>query len=467
VIKNPPQTPEQNDWKEFKPLFGGGKIKICDTLRAVTPFGGLSVLIEFFARIGLVEQLENRQFYQPESPNHYDPGQILVGFMLSVIAGAQRFAHANQLRADRALQALLGMKRFPSDDTILNYFRRFSQAEIERFWRPLWRWLISRLPQMEKGFSLDLDSTIFSRHGSQQQGAARGYNPRRPGRLSHHPLLAVLAEANFVLHAWLRSGNSGAGQGAVQFLSEALSLLGSAYQVRCVRADSGFYADSFLQFLEERSLPYIVVARLTTYLKSRLHQINEWQAIDAIYSVSEFRFKLWNWKSQRRFVVVREQLQSNKAAVGRKLIDLPGYVFRVFVTNRSDSVLEIWRDYNGRAAVECRIDELKNELAADHFCLRSFFATESAFLAVLFSFNLLGEFQRAINPALKTYKQPATLRFEVFTCGAILGRSGHHLVLHMSKNWGGYSARKPLFNNLLHWPPPTSPKFTSPIENAA
>jgi predicted metalloprotease len=23
--------------EEFKPLFGGGKIKICDTLRAVTP----------------------------------------------------------------------------------------------------------------------------------------------------------------------------------------------------------------------------------------------------------------------------------------------------------------------------------------------------------------------------------------------------------------------------------------------
>jgi transposase-like protein len=41
-----------------------------------------------------------------------------------------------ELRADRALHALLGMKRFPSDDTILNYFRRFSQAEVERFWRP-------------------------------------------------------------------------------------------------------------------------------------------------------------------------------------------------------------------------------------------------------------------------------------------------------------------------------------------
>jgi len=50
---------------------------------------------------------------------------------------------------------------FPSDDTILNYFRRFSQAEIQCFWRPLWCWLISRLPKLEKGFSLDLDSTIF------------------------------------------------------------------------------------------------------------------------------------------------------------------------------------------------------------------------------------------------------------------------------------------------------------------
>jgi hypothetical protein len=68
--------------------------------------------------------------------------------------------------------------------------------------------------------------------------------PRRPGRLSHHPWVAVLAEANCVLHAWLRSGNTGAAQGAAQFLSEALSLLGAQHRIRCARADSGFYADN-------------------------------------------------------------------------------------------------------------------------------------------------------------------------------------------------------------------------------
>jgi hypothetical protein len=63
--------------------------------------------------------------------------------------------------------------------------------------------------------------------------------------------------------------------------------------MRFGRADSGFYADNFLSFLEERALPYIVVARLTPYLKSRLYQVTQWQALDAIYSVSEFPFKLW------------------------------------------------------------------------------------------------------------------------------------------------------------------------------
>ena len=55
--------------------------------------------------------------------------------------------------------------------------------------------LISRLPQLEQGYRLDLDSMIFSCHGTQQQRAARGYHPRRPGRLSRHPLLAVLEGA--------------------------------------------------------------------------------------------------------------------------------------------------------------------------------------------------------------------------------------------------------------------------------
>jgi hypothetical protein len=53
-------------------------------------------------------------------------------------------------------------------------------------------------------------------------------------------------------------------------------------------------------------------------------------------------------------VVVREQVWETQAAVGRRPRDVPGYTFRVWVTNRSESALELWRDYNGRACVERR-----------------------------------------------------------------------------------------------------------------
>ena len=103
---------------------------------------------------------------------------------------------------------------------------------------------------------------MFQRSGS-QEGAKRGYNPSRPGRNSHHPLLAFLAEAPLVLHAWLRCGNTGSARGAAAFLTEAFALMPAHWKLRTVRADSGFFENALLTFLEARGIPYIVVARLT------------------------------------------------------------------------------------------------------------------------------------------------------------------------------------------------------------
>jgi hypothetical protein len=66
--------------------------------------------------------------------------------------------------------------------------------------------------------------------------------------------------------------------------------------------------------------------------------------------------------------------------------------------------------------MENRIEELKNDLGADGFCLNAFFATEAAFRSILLLFNLLAEFQRAAGIA--RYQQPSTLRAQVLTCGA-------------------------------------------------
>jgi hypothetical protein len=442
----------------FRPVFGSGQVQIRSTQKPVTPFGGLVSLIEFFGRIGLAAKLEETMVFKLRSPNAIPPEQTLTGFLFAVIAGASRFAHTDWLRSDKALHAMLGIARFPGTDTVRNFFARFTQGAVEAFWRPLWRWLLPHFVAPAEGFSLDLDSTIFQRSGS-QQGAARGYNPHRPGRNSHHPLLAVLAEAPCILHAWLRSGNTGASRGISEFLKEALALLPAGWKLRTVRADSGFFAQELMEFLEARGLGYVIVARCTKHIKALAAGISQWREIEGgNYAVGEFTTQLWGWKKPRRFIVVRERVRESKMAVGRKLLEVPGYTFRIFVTNRQEDPLVLWRDYNGRATIEQRIEELKAELAADGFCMKSFFATESAFLAVLFTFNLLSLYQKAIEPKAP-YRQPATLRSAVFLGGAILGTAARKIILHLSTAWGGCEKHNPLLDAILQWSPPTSPKF--------
>jgi hypothetical protein len=455
-----PQATDSSVPREVLALLSKERLIVRETQRAVTPFGGMVVFLEFLQRIDLAGQIRSHMPIRWRSHNRIDPAATLIAFMMAVLVGARRFVHANWLRGDRALHALLGITRFPSDDTIRNLFRRFGMGEVHQLYAPLAEWQMQRLPQRTEGYSLDLDSTVFERYG-EQEGSRKGHNPRKHGRPSHHPLLAVLAEAHFLLHGWLRSGNCGPARGVVEFLKEALALWQQRQTIRVVRADSGFFDDELLSFLEERRLPYIVVARMTPWVQRAAQRVEQWQDLDENYAVGEFRLQLCSWHTERRFIAVRERVRESRHSVGRKLIDVPGYTFRVFVTSQTQAADEVWRDYNRRADVENRIAELKHDLGADGFCMQKFFATEAAFRAVLLVFNLLAEFQRAAG--LPAYREPATLRTQVLTCGAILGRAGRRLVLHLSESWGGLKTRSALFDNILHWPIPTSPKLNSVV----
>ena len=441
--------------REITTIFGSGKAILCDTKRAITPYGGLAVFVEYLVKIRYSEAIRRYMPVHLTSRNAIAPEETYTAFLISVLCGARRFAQSGLMRLDKALHSILGIERFPTDDTIMNLFRRFTQGKVTTFYEGLAKWQVERLPERQAGYSLDLDSTVFERYGK-QEGALKGYNPKKPGRASHHPLLAVLSEAHFFLHGWLRSGNCSSSRGVVEFVREALALLNGCHAIRLVRADGGFCDDKFFRFLEENDLPYVVTARLTRWVKSELHCIKEWKELDDVHSVAEFNLKLCGWKRDRHFAVVREQVQ-DKPSLGKRLIDIPEYTFRVFVTSLSLPPEEVWREYNKRADMEKRIGELKYDLAADDFCMRGFFHTEAAFRGILFLFNLLSEFQRVAG--MTTYRQPATLRSGVFLCGAVMGSIGRHVALHLSSGWGGLQTRNHLFDNILAYVFPASPKL--------
>lgn len=198
-------TPDKSVPQEVTALLSGARVILRETRRAVTPFGGAAVVIAYLRKIGLVEQVRRHLPIQWNSPNRIEPTATWMAFLTAVPAGAKRFAHAGMLRGDRALDALPGMNRFPTDDTIRNLFRSFGMGEIRRFFEPMTEWTMQRLPLRPEGYTLDMDSTVLERYG-QQEGSLKGHHPRRHGRPSHHPLLAVLSEAHLLLHGRLRGG---------------------------------------------------------------------------------------------------------------------------------------------------------------------------------------------------------------------------------------------------------------------
>ena len=70
---------------------------------------------------------------------------------------------------------------------------------------------------------MDLDSSVLTRYGH-QEGSARGYNPKRRGKKSHHPLMAFAAECRMVINAWLRPGNTTDGSNVENFFREVLAI---------------------------------------------------------------------------------------------------------------------------------------------------------------------------------------------------------------------------------------------------
>ncbi len=119
----------------------------------MTPFGGVAVFIAYLRKIDLAGKIREHMPVRWRSPNQIDPTATFTSFLIAVLVGAKRFAHANWLRGDRRLHALLGMKRFPTDDTIRNLFRQFGMGEVERLFEPLIEWQMQRLPLRAEGYT--------------------------------------------------------------------------------------------------------------------------------------------------------------------------------------------------------------------------------------------------------------------------------------------------------------------------
>lgn len=402
-------------------VYGGPNgTEIAFTDQPITGWGGLAVVARFFEVLGIRGVLARALPDGRTSPNQVPVVDMAMALLVTILMGGRRFSHVERFRSDPVLPKMFDLTRTASAMTITRYFGAFTKQHVQHLVDSVGSGLWGRLIPADPTAVLDLDSTIFERYG-QQEGSLKGHNPRKHGRPSHHPILAMLAGSKRILHAWLRSGNTGTARGAEAFLDEALHRLPPHTRVQTVRADSGFFISGFLTHLEVRGLKYAVAARMQPPIHKAIAGLQGWRPFGRGVEVCELPWQPFRWAAPRRLVVVRELLRERPDAAGRRLFDLPGYTVHAVVTNLSLAPEEVWRFYNGRADCENRIKELKLDFAADGFCLRSFHGTEAVLQLNGLLFNLLAAFKDEVleNPSPTL----ATLRHSLFVLGGLLRAS--------------------------------------------
>jgi hypothetical protein len=419
---------------ERSPLYP--KILFSFTDHPITVWAGVILLRIYFEWIGLGKELrECLSEFVKRSNNRIGAVEVMLSWFYGLALGAERFEHFTRYRRDGLVGQILGLSRFPSPDTVRRLFLAFNYRRLTEVSERLMRFSLVRMRPILLGHTLDLDSTVLCRYG-EQEGSLKGYNPQKPGRPSHHPLVAFLAEGRRLLWATLRSGNSGSANGCVEFLKQALVVLPAGHRIGLVRADGGFFEKRLLEHLESQELPYIIVARLTAVVRKLvIHPIpaTAWRVVARGVEVADIEVSLPNWSSvKRRFVCLRQEIVERPEARGRRLIDYPGYTYRVMVSSVPYAAEVVSRMYAGRADSENRIKELKEDLSLDSFCLKSFDATDASFRTGCVLYNLLADFRETVLPRSWFERRLRALREWVFLVGADLISQGRRVQIRFA-----------------------------------
>lgn len=371
----------------------------------------------------------------------------MLGFFLTLLAGGKRFAHLLYLGEGKDLLApLFDIKRLPAaSSTLTRFFGNVNGWPQRKALREaIWKFLFGVIPWSKiKEDDLNLDSHVITRYGK-QAGAKKGVNKKKPGRKSHHPLLAFLNESRFVVNALNRAGNAVSATHVLTFFKDTLERLSGQLHITGVFADAGFYLIEFIELLEKEALTYVIAAVLRQSLQARLlsPELSWTMLLDRKgnptgIEMAELWYEPKGWGKPRRHIAIREKLQEGKEVLGKQLSLFPemdlvkDYRYRVYLTNRDEDMKTIWERYRQRADDENRIKELTYDFGFDGFCLKRFFATEATMLAILLAYNLFNLFRHEVLPPRESGERASTVRYKYWTIPAIGGRKGNQLLLRL------------------------------------
>jgi hypothetical protein len=351
----------------------GGRVHIeWDPQAAVTPLGQLPFFIQFLKVSGLFDAWVAECPLVYQSNNASSKRAVLATFLMSILAGHQRYGHISAIRFDGIHPELLGVSKLVSEDAARRALKKIDEAAgVDWLDRHLAK---TTEPLLSAPWVLDLDTTVKCLYGK-QEGAVVGYNPSKKGRPSHCYHSAMMANTRLALGVEVMPGNEAAPSHSMPGIWAWLDSLPPDQRPKLLRGDVAFGNETVLCEAEQREQPYLTKLRFTKNVKElikRLFNKQGWEDAGQGWEGIEDRLKLSGWSYSRRVVVLRKKLKGEILLHGKDerqeelaFIECEGpvarYEYAVLVTSTAYPILGLAQLYRDRADSENNFDELKNQ----------------------------------------------------------------------------------------------------------
>jgi hypothetical protein len=398
---------------------------------SLTHFGGLFLIQRFCNKLCLRRRLE-RIVKEAPSWADYHPADLILVFLYVLMVGLPRVSRTEILHYNGLFLSLVGLKKFPDPTALRRFLHRLSPRTIRQIARlhDQLRTQLFSLPEPRSTLVFHLDSVVLTLYGK-QQGARVGYNPKKKGRPSYHPILCFEAHGQEFWHGSLRPGDAASNTGARALVRRCLEKVPSQVARSRIRllADSGFFSGKLVGDLDQAGCGYIIVCpKAKLYLP--LAQKTGFEEMAFGWAVAEFRFQPRRWATEHRFIMVRRPLPEDpEEARQLTLLKVGRYAYSAFVTNLELQPWMVWKTYQRRANVEKSIRELLYSFSLNKIPTQEWVANVAFLQLLLLAYNLVHWFKRLCLPGVYATATVETIRNEFLVLPAKLtNRSGRNVL---------------------------------------
>lgn len=316
----------------------------------LTDGGGLLVVRRLWDCMGMGQWLDARA---DSVGGHFRPSLMIEMWIVLLLYGGGVMDDLRLLRA-RGVRRLFGWARIPDPTTFGRWLRRSGEDLVHVIDKLLWllvqrRWQTVGAPSQ---IMVVLDSTVVVRYGTKQAGAEVGYNPKKQGRPSHHPLVAF-ADTGDCLGVMWRPGSAHTAADSMDWLRRIVSRLRSlGVHDITVRMDKGFFSKDMVAALTDMDVRYFLKVPRHHWVKRELGAWRRSDKDDRIWTATGTlhgaRLLACEWR-------VAIQASPDELLLNSYKVDRDAFVL---TNDPGVHALTAWRTYNEGALVEQRIEEL-------------------------------------------------------------------------------------------------------------